>query len=77
MTKSTSEKSFDCIEYKRRVQQEIYEQVKDMTPDEEAEYFRHAAETGPFGHLVRVLRQQEERKGSKRSAARSLPLQRP
>lgn len=45
-------KPFDCIEYKRRVQREIYEKIKNMCPAEEIEYFRRQAETGPFAELL-------------------------
>lgn len=47
---------FDCLEYKWRVQSEIYEKIKDMTAEEQIAYFRHAAETGPFADLVRRAR---------------------
>lgn len=29
---------FDCIAFKRKVQEEIYQETKDMTPEEELEY---------------------------------------
>ncbi|NOS99512.1 MAG: hypothetical protein HOP29_02675 [Phycisphaerales bacterium] len=43
---------FDCVAYKWKVQSEIYEKIKDMTVEEEIAYFRQAAETGPFAHLL-------------------------
>lgn len=60
MTNKTNDKPFDCIEYKRRVQAEIYEKIKDMTPQEEIEFFRRGAETGPFAELVRSLRDRQK-----------------
>jgi len=63
MTNQTNDKPFDCIEYKRRVQEGIYEKIKDMTPQEEIEYFRRGAETGPFAELVRTLRVRQSRDG--------------
>ncbi len=54
----TSEKSFDCLAFKRSVQAEIYQEIKDQTPEEQIEYFRSHGETGPFAELVRKLRQQ-------------------
>lgn len=43
-----TEKSFDCIAFKRKVQAEIYEQIKDLTPAEQVRYFNESARTGPF-----------------------------
>ena len=48
-TKPKAEKTFDCIEYKRRVQLRIYEDIKNLTPQEEIEYFRKKAEEGSLG----------------------------
>ena len=39
---------FDCLQYKWRVQEEIYDEIKGLTPAEEIEYFRKGAETGPL-----------------------------
>ena len=35
---------FDAIECKRRIQAEIYEETKNMTSEEQIEYFRQASE---------------------------------
>ena len=53
------EKSFDCLAYKRKVQAEIYQEIKSQTPEQQIEYFRHHAETGPFAGLVRELQQRK------------------
>jgi len=42
------EKTFDCISFKRAVQLQIYEEIKDMSREEEIAYFHNKAETGPF-----------------------------
>jgi hypothetical protein len=55
----TTEKSFDCLAFKWKVQAEIYQEIKDQTPDQQIEYFRRHAQTGPFAELVAKLRQQE------------------
>lgn len=55
MTKTDPENKFDCVEFKRQAQARIYERIKDLTPDEEIEYFRKAAETGPFGDWWRRM----------------------
>jgi len=50
MTRRTgSEKSFDCLAYKQRVQSEIYQEIKDMSFEQEQGYFRRRAEEGPLG----------------------------
>ena len=55
----TTEKSFDCLAFKWKVQAEIYQEIKDQTREQQIEYFRHHAQTGPFAELVAKLRQQE------------------
>lgn len=51
-----AEKTFDCVEFKRRAQERIYEQIKGMTPADETEYFRRAAESGPFADFLRRVK---------------------
>jgi hypothetical protein len=57
--RQTTEKSFDCLAYKWEVQTEIYQEIKDQTPEQQIEYFRYHAGAGPFAGLVAKLRQQE------------------
>jgi hypothetical protein len=57
--RQTTEKSFDCLAFKWKVQGEIYQEIKDQTPEQQIDYFRHHAETGPFAEFVARLRQQE------------------
>jgi hypothetical protein len=52
---------FDCLEFKWKVQSEIYEKTKNMTVEEQIEYFRQAAESGPFADLVKALRAREQK----------------
>ena len=33
-------KTFDCVEMKRKGAEKIYQKIKDMTPEEEIEYWR-------------------------------------
>ena len=49
---------FDCLEFKWKVQSEIYEKMKDMTVEEQITFISHAAETGPFATLWRAARQE-------------------
>ena len=51
------EKSFDCLAFKWKVEAEIYQEIKDLTAEQEIDYFRRHAETGPFAELVRKLSQ--------------------
>ena len=48
----TQKKSFDCVEMKRAGALRIYEETKDMSIEEEREYWRNATEE--------TLRAQEE-----------------
>jgi hypothetical protein len=43
-----SDSEFRCVEFKREAQARILERIKDLTPAQEIEYFRHATEQGPF-----------------------------
>jgi len=50
MTSQTrAKKSFDCLAYKQRVQAEVYQEIKDMSFEEEQGYFQRRAEEGPLG----------------------------
>jgi len=44
-------KSFDCMEMKRRIQEKIYEETKDLSRKELVAYFRRRVEEGPFAQL--------------------------
>ena len=54
-------KDFDCVEFKRRAQVRIYEEIKGMSPEEEIAYFRKAAARGPLGRWWKAIRQQQPR----------------
>jgi len=41
-------KGFDCVEMKRKAQEKIYQETKDLSRDELVAYFRRQVETGPF-----------------------------
>ena len=43
-----SEKTFDCIAFKREAQLQIFEEIKDLSREDEMAYFHKKAETGPF-----------------------------
>ncbi len=54
--KTPNEEQLDCIALKDRVQSEIYEEIKDLSHDEEIAYFRRRVEKGPFADLWRRIR---------------------
>ena len=64
MSRTEPKTGFDCLEFKRRVQAEIYEEIKDLSRAEQVEYFRRRADTSPFGPwrqgLIRRLDQPAE-----------------
>lgn len=47
---------FDCLEFKRKAQKEIYEEIKTLSVEEEIAYFERAAASSPFGHFWNELR---------------------
>jgi hypothetical protein len=55
MKRRKPEKDFDCIGFKRKVQAEIYQEIKGLPPEEEIEYFRRRVAAGPFGKLWKAL----------------------
>lgn len=58
--KTKAKKDFDCIEFKRQAQARIYDQIKDLSPQQEIEYFRRAAEEGPLGDSWKVARNRSQ-----------------
>jgi len=56
--RQTTEKPFDCLAFKWKVEAEVYQEIKDLTPEQHIEYFRHHAQTGPFAELVAMLQEQ-------------------
>jgi hypothetical protein len=42
-------KTFDSITFKRKAQLAIYEEIKDMSREEQLLYFHRRAEIGPLG----------------------------
>ncbi len=55
-----TEGTFDCLAFKWKVQAQIYEEIKDQTPEGQMAYFRRHAENGPFAGLVKRLRQRTD-----------------
>lgn len=44
----TNKKEFDCIAVKREAQDRIYEDIKNMSAEQQIEYFRNAVKDSPF-----------------------------
>ncbi|MGB9488157.1 MAG: hypothetical protein WCD04_18835 [Terriglobia bacterium] len=61
MKRRKPEKDFDCIGFKRKVQAEIYEETRGLSPEEQIEYFRRRAADGPLGRWWKAL---ERRSGT-------------
>ena len=56
MKTSDVKKDFDCIEFKRQTQARIYERIKGLSPEEEIEYFRKAADEGSLGQWWKAIK---------------------
>ena len=55
MNKPINDNSFDCIKYKDRVQREIYQSIKNLSPQREIAYFKNEVRKGPFADLWLAL----------------------
>jgi hypothetical protein len=64
-----SKSGFDCIEFKRRVQAEIYAEIKNLTFEKELEYWPESIERGPFAKWWKRLRRE-------RTVGRAVPSSR-
>lgn len=60
MKTTKAKKDFDCVEFKRQAQARIYEWIKDLSPEEEIDYFRKAAEEGPLGESWKAARHRSQ-----------------
>lgn len=41
-------RGFDCVEFKQRAQECIYEKIRGLSPEDEIRYFRRAVEGSPL-----------------------------
>ena len=55
MTTRHKPKTFDCLEFKRKAQAEIYGEIKDLTPQQQIDYFKNRAKSGVLGELWKNL----------------------
>lgn len=51
MSEQKTRKSFDCVEMKRRIQQEIYAETRDMDADELLAWFHERVASSRFATL--------------------------
>ncbi|MCG3132676.1 MAG: hypothetical protein FLDDKLPJ_03542 [Phycisphaerae bacterium] len=45
---------FDCLDFKRKVQAELYEATRHLSRADRLAYFRRRAENGPFADLLHL-----------------------
>lgn len=55
MSSMKTKKGFDCLAFKDRAQERIYEEIKELTVAEQVEYYNRRAERGPLGEWWRSL----------------------
>jgi hypothetical protein len=55
MKRRNPKRSFDCVGFKRKVQDEIYQEIEGLSAEEEIEYFRRWAAKGPLGKGWKAL----------------------
>ncbi len=61
MTRRTrTPKSFDCVAFKRRAQAEIYDQIKDRSPQAQIDYFRRRAAESALGDWWELVKKPPE-----------------
>ena len=60
MNKANKNESIDCIELKHKIQEKIYDEIKNFNRQQEIDYFNNKAKTGKFKHLVTVTKKYTE-----------------
>ena len=48
------EKTFDCVEMKRRIQEKIYEETRDMNHDELVQYYHDRIAKSQFASFLNI-----------------------
>jgi hypothetical protein len=62
-------KPFDCVEMKRKIQEKIHEETKDLNRAELIDYFHRHAQTGPFAELWKKPSKKVRRTTARRTKA--------
>jgi hypothetical protein len=55
MSRTKTEKRFDCVAFKRQAQAAIYEMIKDLPAEEQIRAYRQRALSGPLGAWWRKI----------------------
>jgi hypothetical protein len=58
MKTKINKRNFDCLAFKWKAQEAIYEETKGMNRKELIEYFRNSVEEGPLGEWWKSLKKQ-------------------
>jgi hypothetical protein len=62
-------KAFDCVEMKRKIQEKIHEETKDLSRAELIDYFHRHARTGPFAQLWKKPGKRARARATRRTKA--------
>jgi len=62
MIPKPKKKTFDCIKMKDRAQAQIYDEIKNLSPNEQREYFRKGSENGPLADWVKKVKEASAKK---------------
>jgi hypothetical protein len=71
-TPTKTEKTFDCIEFKRHAQLKIYEQIRGMTHEQEQAYFTQQSEKGPLADWWRRVKKPEKLESNRNTLHKKL-----
>lgn len=55
-------KTFDAVEMKNKIQEQLYKITKSMTAEEERVFYRKQTETGPFADKIKRIKEQQAKR---------------
>lgn len=58
MNQTKIEKDFNCLEFKQKAQEKIAEEIKNLTPKEQIQYFRDLAESSSLSKWWKSVKNQ-------------------
>lgn len=64
MNPQQTAKTFDCLQFKRQAQSEIYNEIKKLTVEEQLAYFRRRAESGSLAKWWRAVKSPQRKQGT-------------
>ena len=56
MNPTKTKKTFDALEFKNRIQSQVYQETRDMSPAEQIAYFARKAKAGRLGKWWKKVR---------------------